>query len=138
MGIHAIWVPCRCGCGCSHTCGKRYGPYFVNSTHDSSRYLGDIEAAAQELAAGDPAKLEWAKDWLMTKATESALSLSHKGYEIQPPSERGPHLARVHGSFGERTQPRTRKTRISAGTQEFWERFKTVRDKLIPQRQGSP
>lgn len=135
MGVHAIWVPCRCGCGCGHSCNKRYGPYFIDSTRTGSTYLGNIDAATEKMAGGDPEAAQAVKEVLMAKAIDSAFGAIRKGHEILPPSERGPHLAKVHTSEGKKTVRRSRKTKTSPGTQEFWHLFKKRRNKLIPQSQ---
>jgi len=122
MAIHPTWRKCRCGCGCGHRCNRIYGPYYIDSTRTTSKYIGKIDKALDMLAGNNPQLREAIKQFLITKALESAIKMKLKGYEPTPTWKRSEH---VHTK-----RRRKRKEQPSKEEIEFWKLYTETIKKL--------
>jgi len=127
LGVHVIWVPCRCGCGCGHSCERRYGPYFIYRTRETTIYLGKFAAAIEKLSKIEGLSFDLAKRILHRKALDSALKLKRLGAVLLPPEKRGTHLAQIHGK--KTTVRKTRK--LSPFEEEFWSNLKILEEQIL-------
>ncbi len=82
------FIPCKCGCGCSHHCERLYGPYFNRSVRRQGRvtseYLGGLREAAEAISgARSGGAYEKALHALMEAALKRARAWSRRAIGSQ-------------------------------------------------------
>jgi len=129
MGVHPVWRECRCGCGCGHKCRRRYGPYYIYSTAETSYYLGKLDKAIEKMSNMFGVPKELAKRILFEQGLRSAVKMKLRGYEPTPPWLVSEHI--------HHKRKKKRKREPSEVEIEFWKEVEKVLKKIEEEKNQS-